>query len=261
MGIWQRVGDFFTGRKRLYAAPGTVVEPPSGSTSFHCWWQGVDGGAPIVAASVVLEVLQEPVAPRLYFWALQVGFAQDRRNTGAAHIGLQWNPRHSGSRAVNWGGYADVGNVHSVLDGTPSPLASTVDDPNTRDFPWRAGVPYRLTVLKGTAGWRGEITDTTTGQTWHIRDLLVEADRLTGFVVWSELFCACTDPQVVVRWTEPVVRTAAGEERVPNSVRVTFPGGGCPNVDTVSTPDGLVQIANTTRTARDGYVLHWRLPG
>jgi hypothetical protein len=249
-------------RRRLSGLPEAVpstVEPPSGSTSFHCWWDGLGATGsdadPIVEVQATLEVLQRPAAPRLYFWALQASFADAYRTYGAAHIGLQWNPRHAASTAVNWGGYGDVADVRSVLAGSPSPLASTVDDRNTRDFPWAEGVPYRLRVSKAASGWRGEITNVSTGVTSHIRDLFAGGDRLTGFVVWSELFCACTDPQVVVRWSDFAAATSSGVVRRPQSVRLTFPGGGCPNVDTVRTAEGIVQVAGTPRTARDMSVL------
>jgi hypothetical protein len=235
--------------------PPQVVEPPSGSTSFHCWWEGVNAADPVVEVRATIEVLQRPKAQRLYFWALQTSFADAARTYGAAHIGLQWNPRHKDSTAVNWGGYAEVSDVQSVLEGSPSPLPSTVDDLNTRDFPWKEGVPYRLHISKAAQGWRGEITDLTTNVTSHIRDLYGGGDRLTGFVVWSEVFCACTDPQAVVRWSDFETVSASGAVRKPASVRLTFPGGGCTNTDTAATPEGIVQVTGTTRKAKDMAVL------
>jgi hypothetical protein len=234
---------------------GRVVEPPSGSTSFHCWWEGLGASDPIVEVVATLEVLQRPQAPRLYFWALQASFADASRSYGAAHIGLQWNPRHAGSTAVNWGGYGEVSDVQSVLDGSASPLPSTPDDRNTRDYPWQEATPYRLRISRAPAGWRGEITDLSTGATSHIRDLFGGGDRLTGFVVWSEVFCACTDPQTVVRWSGFEARAMDGSVRRPASVRLTFPGGGCANTNVAATPEGIVQITNTARQARDMSVL------
>src|SRR4051794_25339290 len=139
-------------------------EPGHGVSSFHLWWQGVEAGVPLVSVQATLEVLQQPVVPRLYFWALQASFLDGPRSRGAAHIGLQWNPRHPDSTAVNWGGYADAGNVQSILTGTTSPLPSTPADPNTRDYPWHQGVGYRLGISRAPeGGWRGDITDTATG--------------------------------------------------------------------------------------------------
>jgi len=235
---------------------GEVVEPPTGCTSFHLWWTGVEGKEAIVEASAVLEVLQEPASRRLYFWALQASFTDaGHRNFGAAHIGLQWNPRHANSRAVNWGGYAVPEDVSSVLDGTDSAIPSTVVDPNTRDFPWRAGTPYRFMISKAPVGWRGDVTDLTTGVSTHIRDLYAHGDQLVGFVVWAEVFAACTDPEAAVRWSDLQVRTASGAVRRPDRVRLTMPVGGCTNTTVVIDDVGLVQVSGTERTVRDGAVL------
>ena len=146
----------------------------------------------------------------LYFWALQASFLDGGRSYGAAHIGLQWNPRHPSNAAVNWGGYADTGNVHSILKGSPSPLPSTPNDPNTRDYPWRPGVPYRLRISRVASGWRGEITDVSTGDVQHIRDLYAGGDRLGGFVVWAEVFAACDDPSTIGALVGPGSRRCRG---------------------------------------------------
>jgi hypothetical protein len=236
--------------------PTPPSEPSHGVSSFHLWWQGIDGGAPLVEVAATLEVLRQPATDRLYFWALQTSFISDRGTHGAAHIGLQWNPRHPGSKAVNWGGYADVADVRSILDGTPSPLPSTPADPNTRDYPWQEGVAYRFRVGRVDGGWRGTVTDLSSGVTAVVRHLAAPGDRLGGFVVWAEVFASCNDPQTVVQWSDFSAVTAAGDERRPASVRLTFPSGGdCPNTDVVMSQGGLLQITNTVRTARDAAVL------
>jgi hypothetical protein len=234
-----------------------LSEPVNGVTAFHLWWQGIDGGEPLVEVSATLCVLREPTSDRLYFWALQASFLSDDGAHGAAHIGLQWNPRHPESRAVNWGGYADISDVRSILDGTPSGLPSTPSDPNTRDYPWREGVPYRLRISRSASGgWQGSITDLTTGSTSVIRDLLASGDRLGSFVVWAEVFAACNHSQTVAQWSDFEARTLSGDVRAPASVRLTFPtGGDCPNTDVVMSHTGLLQITNTVRTARDAAVL------
>ena len=74
-------------------------------SGFHLWWHGVPSDEPVISCSVVLEVLVPPPVPTLYFWALQASFLDGSgRSYGAAHTGLQWNPRHPGGQAVNWGG-------------------------------------------------------------------------------------------------------------------------------------------------------------
>ena len=116
----------------FFRRPRTHGFPPSGNgaSSFHLGWRLPPGAGHLVAASVTLEVLAPPAGDHLYFWALQVAFP----GAGAAHLGLQWNHRHPGFGAVNWGGYAADG---SLLAGTESPLPSTPADPNTRDYPWQ----------------------------------------------------------------------------------------------------------------------------
>jgi hypothetical protein len=253
-GIRQRLGRSLGGFRERSVPP--LTEPVNGVTAFHLWWQGIDGGEPLVDVSATLSVLRQPTSDRLYFWALQASFLSADGAHGAAHIGLQWNPRHPGNRAVNWGGYADVSDVRSILDGTPSPLPSTPSDPNTRDYPWREGVPYRLRISPGLSGWQGSITDLSTGETSVIRDLLASGDRLGGFVVWAEVFAACNHSQTVVQWSDFEAHTASSDVRAPASVRLTFPtGGDCPNTDVVMSHTGLLQITNTVRTARDAAVL------
>ena len=96
--VWQRLRSWLP----------TAGAPGGGAGGgFHLWWKGVPTNEPIVACSVVLEVVQPPTVAALYFWALQASFLDAAgQSYGAAHTGLQWNSRHPGGRAVNWGGYA-----------------------------------------------------------------------------------------------------------------------------------------------------------
>jgi hypothetical protein len=236
--------------------PGGLLEPGNGVSSFHLWWQGVDGGLPLVEVAATFEVLHAPTANRLYFWALQTSFLDGSRSHGAAHIGMQWNPRHGSSKAVNWGGYADSGNVQSVLEGTVSSLPSRPNDPNTRDYPWKERVAYKLRISKAPRGWRGEVTDLSTGTVVHVRDLFAGGDRLGGFAVWAEIFAACDHPPTTVRWSGFEAKDSAGLVHTPQSVRLTFPSGGdCVNTDVVADGVGLLQMTNVQRTARDGAVV------
>jgi len=233
-----------------------AVRPAAGVSSFHLWWEGVEAAAPIVEASVELEIETAPTADRLYFWAMQATFQDERTSYGGAHIGLQWNPNHPGHGAVNWGGYDATGNVQNVLRGSPSSLPSTPNDPNTRDYPWRAGITYRLRISRVGEGWLGQITNSATDHTDEIRALYAGGDRLGGLVVWAEVFANCDDSSSRARWSNLEARTATGEVVRPTSVRLTFPDqGACPNNDTVFTPTGLLQITNAARTARHGAVL------
>src|SRR5262245_62655011 len=217
---------------------------------FHLWWKGVPADEPIVACSVVLEVVEPPTVAALYFWALQASFLDATgRSYGAAHTGLQWNPRHPGSRAVNWGGYAQAADVTSILEGSDSPLPGIPGDRNTRNFAWREQVPYRFTIHRGAAGWASTVTDLQTGSEVTIRELYASGDRLGGFVMWSELFCAGDDPTTTVRWSDPRARTASGRVVRPAALDVTFPGGPqWRRLDVVVDAVGVQQSTNATRT-------------
>ena len=208
-------------------------------------------------ASVDVEVVVRPEVPHLYFWALQVSFQASRRPVGGAHLGLQWNPRHPGNTAVNWGGYAADG---SVLGGSPSALPSAPGDPNTRDYPWEQGTVYRLVISPGSrpGGWRGSVMDLSTGRESTVRELDVGGNRLTDPVVWAEVFARCDDPSTEVRWSRPRLRLGT-EVAIPHGVRVTYQSerdGGCSNTD-VRSAEGVVQVTNTARTSRDRTRLGW----
>jgi hypothetical protein len=233
--------------------------PPSGNgaSSFHLGWRLPPGAGHLVAASVTLEVRTPPVVDHLYFWALQVAFP----GAGAAHLGLQWNDRHPGFGAVNWGGYAADG---SLLAGRESPLPSTPADPNTRDYSWEPTREYRLRVVRVDEGaWRGQVTDLTSGDTTTVRDLIAAAPFLGDPMVWSEVFARCDDPSVTVRWSDFEVRTEAGDRLGPTALTVNYQAhadGGCSN--TTSVPDdqgGVVQVTNAERHTPQGSTI-WSPP-
>lgn len=222
----------------------------NGASSFHLWWS-VD--APAQRAEVTLEVLIPPSVSRLYFWALQVAFHGPAGKTGGAHLGLQWNPRHPQSVAVNWGGYTIDGRL---LEGSASSLPSTPSDPNTRDFSWKPEVPYRLAVGPGerSGWWRGTVVDLAAGTETVVRELRGEGDRLAEPVVWSEVFARCDDPSVAVRWSDPRLETAGGWVQ-PAAYRVNYQAherGGCANTDVVVDDRGVRQVTNVARRSGQG---------
>ena len=229
--------------------------PGGGASSFHLWWQGLGGGSPIVAASVTLEVLQAPVVAELWFWALQATFHDGVRSAGVAHLGLQWNSRHPGSTAVNFGGYRDSADTESVLGGSPSALPSGPDDPNTRDFAWVEGSAYELRISRGSVGWVGAVRSPSDGTEHVVRELFVGGDRLVDLVVWTEMFAGCRAPETIVRWSAPTVVRADGTTSRPITVTPSFPPDGCPNTDVRSTDDGLYQFTGRARTTREWAVL------
>jgi hypothetical protein len=207
---------------------------------------------------------------RLYFWALQVDFVDPAgRPAGGAHLGLQWHPGHPGSTAVNWGGYRAGG---GELEGSLSALPSAMTNVNTRDFAWREGTPYRLSITQapGADGataltpWRATVTDVAGAQSTVVRDLFVPGDRIAAVLVWSEVFARCDDPSVAVRWSNPSATALDGSVRRPARAGVNYQShgdGGCANTDSSPVPDrrstGIRQRTNCERTTPQAAVIPW----
>ena len=242
------------------AAGRTSGVPPSanGASSFHLRWALPPAGS-LRAVAVTLEVLEPPSVDRLYFWALQADFADERgRRAGGAHLGLQWHPQHPGSTAVNWGGYDASGRE---LDGSGSELPSALHNVNTRDLPWSPRQPYRLTIARHDGGdgpvWRGSVAGPD-GRVTVVRDLYPPGDRIDGVVMWSEVFARCDDPTVGVRWSDPRVVTLDGGELAPSRWSVNYQSyadGGCANTDSRIDGIGVVQWTNAARSTPQGALL------
>lgn len=243
---------------------GTTGRPRSsnGASSLHLFWS-VPPAGPSVAVEAVLEIVEPPTVPALYFWALQVGFAGPRGDGGGAHLGLQWFDRHPGSTAVNWGGYGPRG---GELDGSASELPSAAGNVNTRDYAWLPDRRYRLRVAHagegpgGTTAWRGSVTDLHTGRTTVVRDLWAAGDHLVSPMVWSEVFAACDDPPTSVVWSDLVLVDATGTRTPIDTVQVNYqrvPDGGCTTTTSElgPTPGSFVQRTGTVRTTAQGEVL------
>jgi len=245
---------------------GTSGTPPSGNgaSSFHLSWM-VDPpatGRSWIAVEAVLEVVVAPSVPALSFWALQASFHDRGRSAGAGHLGLQWHSGHPGSTAVNWGGYRAGG---GELDGSTSSLPSAMGNANTRDFAWRASVPYRLRIARsddpapgGLVAWRGEVRDMATGVTTVVRDLWAAGDALGDPVVWSEVFARCDDPSAAVCWSGLVLEDDRGGRTAATRVRVNYQGlpeGGCATADSSVGEHGIVQVTGVRRVTPQGAVL------
>ena len=242
-------------------------EPRSanGASSLHLVWEVPQ--VPLVEVEATLEVLMPPSVRRLYFWALQVSFASERRLQGGAHLGLQWHPRHPGSTAVNWGGYHSGSADRSELDGSDSDLPSARRNHNTRDYPWRPGRRYRLRVAPADEGapapdgmsvWRGTVTDLENGEPTVVRDLYSHGAYLVSPMVWSEVFARCEHPSVAVRWSDLVAVTAEGETVRPAKVRVNYQSrsdGGCDNTSASVDELGLLQTTAVARQVPQGAIL------
>lgn len=239
----------------------------------HLMWQLPADIGPVVSAWVTVELTETPVVDELYFWALQASFSDAQGGDfGAAHTGLQWNPRHPHSGAFNWGGYPPQhANWKKNLQGSEPTLPGFKDDPNTRHYRWDAHTPYRITISPGepasdgTSGWRASVRNLATGAHTVMRDLWCGGDRLTGLCVWTEWFCPCDAPTVAVNWTEFRVRTEDGREHEPISVLLNHPtDGNCANVGhrIISQQPELVieQRMNTERELPHATVVPIRLP-
>jgi hypothetical protein len=254
----KRLSAAFTEKERTSGRPTSA----NGASSFHLVWDTAQ--TPLTEVEATLEVLVLPSTRSLYFWALQVSFASQRRLKGGAHVGLQFNPRHPGSTAVNWGGYGPAETGGAVLTGSLSSLTSTPNDPNTRDFDWRAGHRYRLRVdrspvaLESGHAWRGSVTDLETGETTVVRDLHTQGDYLVAPMVWSEVFARCEAPSVSVRWSNLRAVDANGEVIEPRTVRVNYQSredGGCDNTSVAVDELGIVQSTAVSRQVPQGAIL------
>lgn len=251
-----------------------AARPPrsaNGASSFHLTWefpQDPSASSGLVEVSAVLEILTPPSVKALYFWALQVDFANVRGVLGGAHTGLQWNARYPHGKAVNWGGYASAEWGGFVLTGTESELPGFPDDPNTMAYRWEPNRPYRLHIFRSPelpGAWRSEVTDLSPGVANAIRDLLPAAaaeaadSYLLRPVVWSEVFADCDAPSVTVRWSDFQAVNRVGVPVRPTAVRVNYQAweaGGCPNTTaTVEAGGGVLQITNAARETKQGATL------
>lgn len=245
MSWLQRLLAFFFGTAQRETTPRAT------QSSFHLAWE-VPAGPPIIAAEATLLVDADPTVADLYFWALQASFSDSSRSFGGAHTGLQWNPRFPGSRAVNWGGYHDQRFGGAVLDGSESVLPSAPNDRNTRDYPWQPGRSYRFRISPGSVPdrWRASVTDIGTGDTVVIRELECRGDRLTGLVMWSEVFAPCDAPPVTVRWSDLTIERSDGARESVTSVSTRYQAvsaGGCRNTNSRVDGSDFVQTTATER--------------
>jgi hypothetical protein len=138
-----------------------------------------------------------------------------------------------------------------------SNIASSVDDPNTRTWPWSPGRRYRLRIHRGSrpGWWSGEVADLETGAATHVRQLAGGGDHLASLMVWSEVFADCDAPSVAVRWSRPSVLGGDGRRHVPSGYRAAYQPwerGGCTNTNSEPAPLGVIQRTSTSRATPDG---------
>lgn len=228
------------------------------ASSFHLFWDVPP--EPLAEVGATIEVIEPPTVERLYFWAVQASFSHDGLEHGGAHFGLQHHPSYPEAGAVNWGGYAAGG---GELAGSESELPSALGNANTRTYRWHPHRRYRYRIFPSPQrGWRGSVTDLTTGVETVVRDLWVDGDSIVRPMVWTESFADCGEPSVAVRWTDLDATTASGRTHRVTSVRVNYQSyadGGCTNTDIAADGSGFVQRTAVDRMTGTGSVL--RLSG
>ncbi|MGF1596113.1 MAG: hypothetical protein ACFCVK_04160 [Acidimicrobiales bacterium] len=250
------VGDFLE-RLRSGGVGQRITGPPTssnGASSFHLFWDVPP--TPLTEVGATIEVIEPPTVAQLYFWALQTSFETGGRRTGGAHFGLQHHPAYPDGGAVNWGGYHSGG---GELEGSVSALPSALDNVNTRTYRWYPRRRYRYRIHRSPErGWRGTITDLSSGGDTMVRDLWVEGDHLVAPMVWTEAFAHCDHPPAAVRWSDLEAVTVDGRTVAVETVRVNYqshPDGGCANTDIAVDGDGFVQRTATARRAGTGATL------
>lgn len=217
----------------------------------HLLWLVPDG--PLQAVRATLEVIDPPQTDDLYFFAMQASFTADGLAVGGAHIGLQWNRRHPGNTAANWGGYQSQARGGQVLAGTDSPLPSRPDDPNTRDYSWAPRKRYRFEISPGTreGWWLGSITDLAAESTARIRELHGGGNALSAPMVWCEVFAPCDAPTVTAAWSDLGFSPDGKDWLTVGTVKTNyqdFTAGGCTNTNSSSTAGRWLQETNVIRT-------------
>jgi hypothetical protein len=184
-----------------------------------------------------------PSVERLYFWALQASFSDG----SGAHLGLQWGADPpTRLRHVNWGGYGPSG---VELSGGASSLPSSFANPNTRDYDWEPGRPYRLRISRVPAGWAGWVDDTL------LRCLDAPGETMHSPVVWSEVFADCDHPASSVLWSDLEVVTRSGRHVAVDSAVVSYQSrhdGGCDNTSSEADGAAFVQTTNAVRRTPAG---------
>lgn len=218
------------------------------ASSFHLWWQeneytDAPTGDPSDTGTwerskATLKVTTPPTVDDVYYWAMQVTFYDSEAGlVGGAHCGLQWNPGHPSSKAINWGGYDAEGNL---LDGSESAFPSATDNPNTRDYNWSSDTEYTFEVFSPAEGeWRATVNGVT------IRDLYVpDGVHIGDFLVWSEVFATCGEPTSVVEWSDLEMNDGSDTVSI-YRVYKGFSDECCENVNSYTGDNVFVQETNS----------------
>ena len=85
-------------------------------------------------------------------------------------------------------------------------------------------------------------------------------DDLVSPIVWSEVFAACDEPSVTVRWSGLHAITHNGTVVEPDRLQVTYQShadGGCANTDVTVDEIGVRQTTAVERVTPHGTLLPW----
>lgn len=228
----------------------------SGSSVAFLDFGAAGASSPIVQIEAKLRIPVEPRAddPAIYFWAFNLSFTNGANDTiGGGHFGLQWNPAHPASRAVNWGVYNDLTPApYDVFDGGPPGFSSANGDLNSLDYRWRQGAVYRFKVARSAGGWSCYIARGDEPYE-HIRELYITgADRIARYstATFLEQFTSPegSDPATQGIWYDLVATDAAGVSHA-----ATFAVAGYNLIsatDTTVRPFGDGGVAFETRCTR-----------
>jgi hypothetical protein len=230
----------------------------SGSSSFFLWWD-LPYGERLTEISVTLEISTRPEIDRLVSFALQGAFLKP--GGGSCHLGIQHHPQFPQRGAVTWEGYTGKGDH---LESDAPRLPSAIDDAAIRDFAWRKGVPYRLTIERGDEfpdgrfPWTGSITNLSTGARDQIRELISESPHIRGPVMYVESYAPCDGPRFEARWSNATAVSVDGGVRAVKSMRVDYQphaAGGCTNTNSRVEGAEFVQRAGQMRTTKPGSII------
>ena len=256
------IGDVLRAAFGAVGADSRVTGSPTsanGASSHHLFWRMPATGAPIREVTVDIEITEPPAVARLYFWALQASFVENGAVAGAGHLGLQHHPAHPGSGAANWGGYRTSGRGGGELGGSPLAIRSATGNPNTGDYAWVPGRPYRYRIARADdGGWAGSIVDLTNEREITLRTLHCPGDTLRDIVVWTEAFCDCDDPPTAVVWSAPQALLTSGDRVAPDGYLVHYQAvadGGCSTSDSDAVDGGVVQRTGVSRSTPAGSIL------
>ena len=226
-------------------------------SGFHLWWKGVPSNEPIVACSVVLEVVQPPTVAALYFWALQASFLDAHRpvlRRGPHRAPVEPPPPGQPGGELGWlraGGRRHLHPGRQRLTAARHPRGP--EHPHVR-VARRDPVPLHDPSRHRRVGVDGDRSGRPAPEV-TVRELYAAGDRLGGFVMWSELFCRGDDPPTRCggRSRRPSPRPVA--DRAAAALHATFPDGPeWRDLDVVVDGVGVQQVTTTGRTLRGGVV-------